>query len=42
MIKVTKEVIEQCAENMMFKLNPGQAELIYEEFSTVLAQIDFL
>ncbi len=42
MIKVTKDVIEQCAENMMFQLNPGQAELIYEEFSTVLAQVDFL
>ncbi|MFA6862159.1 MAG: hypothetical protein WCR56_07320 [Bacilli bacterium] len=42
MIKVTKEVIEKCATNMMFNLNPGQADLIYEEFSTVLAQIDFL
>lgn len=42
MIKVTKEVIEQCAENMMFQLSPGQAELIYDEFSTVLAQVDFL
>lgn len=42
MIKVTKEVIEKCAENLMFKLNDGQADLIYDEFNTVLAQIDFL
>lgn len=42
MIKVTKEVIEQCADNIMFRLNPGQADLIYEEFGTVMTQIDFL
>ncbi len=42
MIKVTKEVIEQCASNLMFELSEGQADLIYEEFDTVLAQIEFL
>lgn len=42
MIKVTKEVIEKCASNLMFALDPKQTDLIYEEFSTVLAQIDFL
>lgn len=42
MIKVTKEVIELCADNLMFNLSEGQAELIYDEFNTVLAQIDFL
>ncbi len=42
MIKVTKDVINQCAENLLFELAPGQADLIYEEFNTVLAQIDFL
>lgn len=42
MIKVTKQVIEQCADNLMFHLSEGQAELIYDEFSTVMAQIDFL
>lgn len=42
MIKVTKDVIVNCADNLMFKLSEGQAELIYEEFSTVLAQVDFL
>jgi aspartyl/glutamyl-tRNA(Asn/Gln) amidotransferase C subunit len=42
MIKVTKEVIEKCAKNLMFELGEGQADLIYNEFNTVLAQIDFL
>ena len=42
MIKVTKEVIELCADNLMFRLSESQADLIYEEFGTVLAQIDFL
>ena len=42
MIKVTKEVIALCAENLLFKLNPGQTDLIYEEFNTIMAQIDFL
>ncbi len=42
MIKVTKEVIDLCAENLLFRLNPGQTDLIYEEFSTIMAQIDFL
>ncbi len=42
MIKVTKEVIDLCAENLLFKLNPGQTDLIYEEFNTIMAQIDFL
>ncbi|MFA6625155.1 MAG: hypothetical protein WCS80_05280 [Bacilli bacterium] len=42
MIKVTKDVIELCAKNLMFELGEGQAELIYDEFTTVLAQIDFL
>lgn len=42
MIKITKDVINVCAENLMFELNPGQADLIYSEFNTVLKQIDFL
>ncbi len=42
MIKVTKEVIEQCAKTLMFDLSEGQADVIYEEFDTVLAQIEFL
>ena len=42
MIKVTKEVINLCAENLLFRLNPGQTDLIYEEFNTIMAQIDFL
>jgi Asp-tRNA(Asn)/Glu-tRNA(Gln) amidotransferase C subunit len=42
MIEVTRNVIDICAENLMFRLNPGQADLIAQEFSTVLAQIAFL
>ncbi len=42
MIKVTKEVIENCASSLMFELSEGQADLIAEEFDTVLAQIEFL
>lgn len=42
MIKVTKEIINECAKNLMFELAPGQDDLILEDFSTVLAQIDFL
>lgn len=42
MIKVTKDVINGCAKNLMFRLNDGQADLIYSEFDTVLKQIDFL
>lgn len=42
MIKVTKDVIDTCAKSLMFRLSPGQDDLIYEEFNTVLAQIDFL
>lgn len=42
MIKVTKEIIDLCAENLLFELNEGQTDLIYEEFNTIMAQIDFL
>lgn len=42
MIKVTKAIIEECARNLMFDLSEGQADLILEDFSTVMAQIDFL
>jgi len=42
MIKVTKDVIDSCAKSLMFELSEGQDEIIYEEFGTVLAQIDFL
>lgn len=42
MIKVTKEIIDLCADNLLFKLNPGQCDLIYDEFNTIMAQIDFL
>lgn len=42
MIKVTKDVINTCAKNLMFELADGQCDVIYDEFDTVLAQIDFL
>ena len=42
MIKVTKDVIKECAKNLRFRLSPGQDEVIYSEFDTILAQIDFL
>ena len=38
MTKITKSVIEECASNLLFDL----AELIEEEFSSILAQMDFL
>lgn len=40
--KVSKDVIEECAHNLMFELGEGQADLIAEEFDTVMDQIDFL
>ena len=42
MIKVTKDVINECANNLMFELSKGQDDVIYSEFDTILAQIDFL
>lgn len=42
MIKVTKDVINECAKNLMFDLSKGQDDVIYSEFDTILAQIDFL
>ncbi len=42
MVKVTRDVIEECARNLMFDLAPGQADLIAREFDTVIDQIGFL
>ena len=42
MTKITKPVIEECASNLLFDLGENQAELIEEEFSSILAQMDFL
>lgn len=42
MIKVDLDVINSCAKNLKFNLSDGQDKLILEEFSTVLAQIDYL
>ena len=37
MTKITKSVIEECASNLLFDLGENQ-----EEFSSILAQMDFL
>lgn len=42
MEKPTKKTIEECAANLMFRLSPGQAELIAEEFDAIIAQMEFL
>lgn len=42
MIKVTREIIDQCAENLMFHLTDDEIEMIYDDFDSVLVQIDFL
>lgn len=42
MSRVTRETIEECARNLMFRLSEGQAEIISEEFDTLYSQLDFL
>lgn len=42
MNKISIEIIEESAKNLMFELNPGQAELINSEFQSILKQIDYL
>ena len=42
MSRVSRETIEKCAENLMFELSPGQAEVIASEFDTLYAQLNFL
>lgn len=42
MIKVTLDVINECARNLKFNLSEGQDKLILSEFDTVLAQVNFL
>lgn len=42
MNKINIEVIEESAKNLMFELNPGQAELIVSEFDAILTQINYL
>lgn len=42
MEKPTKQTIEECAGNLMFKLSDGQADMIVEEFDTIIDQMEFL
>lgn len=42
MIKITKDVINECASNLLFNLAEGQDEMINNEFSSIIAQMNFL
>lgn len=42
MIKVTKEIIDKCAQNLLFELSEGQCDQIYDDFMNVMIQIDYL
>lgn len=42
MIKITKDVINECASNLLFDLSEGQDEMISNEFSSIMAQMNFL
>ena len=42
MPKITKETIDECASNMMFKISEEENEMILQEFDAILAQMDFL
>ncbi len=42
MIKVTKEVITTCAENLLFKISDQERDETLEEFDAILTQMDFL
>ena len=42
MTKITKETIDECASNMMFKISEEENEMILQEFDAILAQMDFL
>ncbi|HBR86067.1 MAG TPA: hypothetical protein DEA32_02675 [Firmicutes bacterium] len=42
MSRVSREMIENCAKNLMFQLSEGQAEILSEEFDTLYSQLEFL
>ncbi len=42
MIKITKEVIEECANNMMFKITDEELENTLEEFDSIVKQMSFI
>lgn len=42
MRKVTKEVIKQCADNLLFEISDENIEQLVEDFDALLVQVDFL
>ena len=42
MLKVNKNIIKQCAANMMFELTDSEIETILNEFDAIYAQVSFL
>lgn len=42
MLKVNKNVIKQCASNMMFELTDEEIDTILSEFDTIYTQVAFL
>lgn len=42
MLKVSKDLINKCANNLMFNLSNSETDLIFSEFSTIVNQIEYL
>lgn len=42
MKKITKQVIEECAEGLLFELSPNQVKDIEEGFAAILSQMEYL
>ncbi|MCI2068024.1 MAG: hypothetical protein LKJ88_00395 [Bacilli bacterium] len=42
MIKVTKEVIDVCANNLLFEISPEERDTTLSEFDAIATQMSFL
>lgn len=42
MIKVTDDVIEECATNLLFEITPEEKDMTLSEFDAILTQMSFL
>lgn len=42
MIKVTDEIIDECASNLLFKITPEEREMTLDEFDAIVTQMSFL
>lgn len=42
MIKITKDVLKICADNLKFELSEDQLDLLLKEFDSLLKQMSFL